>query len=103
MPNNFKKLYQRTKGKVVLFDNREPITGKLRAYGKVLRKRAKETIKGISAAAKKVGKGILYGLKGGEYGRRQEERIKKTPEGAKLLESIKSKGFLETYKLLKRK
>ena len=31
-------------------------------------------------------------LRGGEYGERQEERIKKTQQGKKLLEEIKTKG-----------
>lgn len=33
---------------------------------------------------------------GGEYGRRQEERIKKTPEGRKNLEDLKKYGLIKS-------
>lgn len=34
-------------------------------------------------------KKFLYKLKGGEYGQKQEKRIKETPEGRNILERIK--------------
>lgn len=40
---------------------------------------------------------------GGEYAKRQEERIKKTPEGRQSLEDLKKYGFIKTMLIYRKK
>jgi len=67
----------------------------------------KETIKRLPEATVKVGKAVVGGIKKVgkalvdpmmKYDNRMQERSKATPQGRKLLESIKKEGFRKTLK-----
>ena len=51
---------------------------------------------------KKAASKIKYKLKGGKYGEIQEERARRTPEGRKMMESIKKEGFWPTLRKSRR-